>query len=31
VHRRLGWKLSVISGYVIANGKREMNVEYPLG
>jgi hypothetical protein len=28
--RSLAWKLSVISGYVMPNGKREMNVEYPL-
>lgn len=28
--RSLAWKLSVLSGYVMANGKREMNVEYPL-
>jgi hypothetical protein len=28
--RSLAWKLSVISGYVMSSGKREMNVEYPL-
>lgn len=28
--RSLAWKLSVISGYVMTNGKREMNIEYPL-
>jgi hypothetical protein len=28
--RSLAWKLSVLSGYVMPNGKREMNVEYPL-
>jgi hypothetical protein len=28
--RSLAWKLSVISGYVMPNGKREMNIEYPL-